>query len=138
MEAIIFVIGATVVFVALIFLSHRNREFDDPAAMDDKTILSAIAGQADWLEKQERLSMSNPGAPPPFGELADKRRDYILLLCSTLIARHPEPRNLFYNATKFAAKLEQEGQAHDLAIVNAVREKVFTDNGAFYVAKWTK
>jgi hypothetical protein len=135
MEAI--VVGVILVFAVAAFslLSDRSKGFTDPTTMTDKDILSAVAGQADWLEKQIH-HVAKFGGPEPHAELAEKRREYIVRLCETLVGRHPEPINLMYNATKRARQLEAEGVPHKTAVVQGVKQRMFEDNGYSYIARW--
>ena len=121
--------------VGIPFVVDRAKGFNDPTNMSDQDILSAIAGQADWLEKQLRHSLKFGGAEPR-PELAAKRREYIYRLCETLISRHPEPKHLLYHATKRAAQLEAEGKPHKASVVIGVKERLFAESGYTYMAKW--
>ena len=135
MEAAILIIVLLGAFALFSFFVDRAKGFTDPSSLSDKDILSAIAGQADWLEKQLR-HVAQHGGSEPYAELAEKRREYIFLLCETLISRHPDPINLMYNATKRVKQLESEGIPHRHAIVVGVKQRVFEDNGYVYMARW--
>lgn len=135
MEAIIFVIVVVVAIAAVRFVIDRAKGFADPSHMTDQEVLSAIAGQADWLEKQLH-HVAKFGGIQPYPELAERRREYIVTLCETLLSRHPEPINLMYNATKRARQLETEGVPHKTAVVQGVKQRMFEDNGYTYIARW--
>lgn len=117
------------------FLSRGSESFRDPGSMTDKAILSAIAGQADWLERQ-LMHVAKFGGKEPQENIAAKRREYIYRLCKTLIDRHPKPINTMYDATKRAAQLESEGVPHKTAVVQGVKQRLFAENGVNYMARW--
>lgn len=135
MEAIVLVGFVILIAVCLPLFLHNATVFKDPSGMTDQEILSAIAGQADWLERQA-LHVAKYGGSPPHADKADRRREYIFRLCEALVARHPEPKHLFYNATKRATQLQSEGVPHKRALVSAVKERLFADNGHVYRANW--
>lgn len=103
-------LGFVVVFGPVAFvlwLMFRSKEqFRDPKSLSDKESLSAIAGQADWLEKQ-LLHVAKFGGGEPQPAVAAKRREYIYQLCEALIARHPKPINTMYDATKRSYVLDK-------------------------------
>ena len=122
--------------VLIIWLLSRGSEsFRDPNSMNDKEILSAIAGQADWLEKQ-LIHVAKFGGKEPQPDIAAKRREYIYRLCKILVERHPKPINIMYDATKRAAQLESEGVPHKIAVVQGVKQRLFAENGVNYMARW--
>lgn len=135
MDATFVIVVLVLGIIAFLWIKDRAGGFTDPANLSDKDILSAIGGQADWLEKQ-LIHVAKHGGSEPYPELADKRREYIFHLCETLISRHPEPRNLMYNATKRAAQLEAEGASHEVAVVVGVKQALFEQNGHSYMARW--
>ena len=135
MDAMVLIGIVVILVIAIPFLLDRAKGFADPSEMSDKDILSAIAGQADWLERQAH-HVAKFGGAEPHTELAVGRRDYVYRLCEALVARHPEPKNLFYNATKRAAQLQADGMSREKAVVSAVKERLFADNGHFYIARW--
>jgi hypothetical protein len=122
--------------VALFRLVARSMgDFREPVSMSDKEILSAIAGQADWLERQLQHVMKFGGVAL-HSKRADRRREYIVSLCEQLISRHPQPINLLHHATKRAKQLEIEGLPRKVAVVQAVKQRLFAENGYTYLARW--
>lgn len=135
MELLGLAVIAVPAVLAIWFLSRAFEDFNDPADMSDQEILSAIAGQADWLERQ-LLHVTRYGGSEPSPEKAERRRQYIYRLCKTLVDRHPQPINLFYNATKRAAQLKAEGVSDKVAVIQGVKQRLFADNGVNYMARW--
>ncbi len=135
MEALGLIVILVPVGLLLWFLFRSSEDFKDPSDMSDQEILSAIAGQADWLEKQ-LFHVAKFGGAEPHPELAERRRQYIFRLSKTLISRHPQPINLFYNATKRASQLEADGVPHEVAVVQGVKQRLFEDNSINYIARW--
>ena len=135
MEALGLILLVGLIIVAFNFIADRANGFADPSRMTDKEILSAIAGQADWLEMQY-LHVLKFGGAEPHPDLAESRREYIVKLCEAIISRHPKPINLMYSATKCAKQLEDEGIAHKTAVVHGVKQRLFEDNGVSYRARW--
>jgi hypothetical protein len=135
MEAIVLVVVAIGAIAVIRFLLDRAKGFADPVGMTDQEVLAAIAGQAEWLERQLH-HVAQFGGKEPHPELAEKRREYIVRLCETLVSRHPQPRNLMYNATKRARQLEAEGVPHKVATVQGVKQSMFEDNGYTFLARW--
>lgn len=120
--------------------------FDDPKPMSNEQILSAIAGQADWLEKMSRSPIESQNAPS-IVELARKRRDYIGRLCLELLSREPaddalkypgasEAPNIFGEAAEYAKELVFSGVGSENAAVRAVKEKLFIPSGVSYPSNW--
>ena len=62
-----------------------GREFDDPQPMSNHHLVSAIAGQADWLEKMIRSPVESQRSSSIL-ELASKRRNYIARLCLEVVS----------------------------------------------------
>jgi hypothetical protein len=135
MDAVVLIGFVVLLVIAVRLLLNRAKGFVEPSGMSDEQILSAIAGQADWLERQA-LHVAKFGGNEPHSSTTTARREYIYRLCEALVMRHPAPRNLFYNATKRAAQLEAEGVPREKAVVSAVKERLFTESGHVYVAKW--
>lgn len=135
MESIILLIVLLVSVAGAKFVIDRVKGFANPASMSDKEILSAIAGQADWLERQLH-HVAKYGGAQPYPELAECRREYIVSLCEALLSRHAEPVNLMYNATKRARELEAEGVPRKTAVVQGVKQRLFEENGHTYIARW--
>ena len=135
MEAALVILLVVAVVFLFKFTADRSSGFRDPSGMKDEEILSAIAGQADWLEKQAS-HLAKFGGKEPHAELAKSRRQYIAQLCSTLLPRHQTESSIFYQASELAKKLESEGATHETANVQAVRKVAFEGNGYHYLASW--
>jgi len=76
------------------------------------------------------------GGEEPHPKLAEGRREYIFQLCEALISRHPDPTSALYSATASAQQLESEGLPHKHAVVVAVKQQLFAENGFTYLANW--
>ena len=138
-----------VVVVILFVLFGRKRTFDDPEPMSNHHLLSAIAGQADWLEKMGRSPLESQNNPS-IVEIARKRRGYIARLCLEVISRGvngPGPNelkypgatvapNIFEEVAQYAKELETTGTSKEVAAVKAVKEKLFVANGVIYPSRW--
>lgn len=123
------------IVVALWWVLARAGGFRNPTEMSDQEVLAAIAGQADWLERQRKHSMQFGGAEPHAG-IAAKRRAYLVQLCETLVSRHPEPKNLLYDAAKRAGELQSEGKSRSEAVASGVKQRLFAERGYHYQARW--
>jgi hypothetical protein len=146
-----YVVLLIVVVVITAFLMNRGRDFDDPKPMSNQHLLSAIAGQADWLEKMIRAPIESQNSPS-IVELAKKRRDYIARLCLEVISRgttdggannqelkYPGATtapNVFAEVSEYARELEAAGNTTENAATKAVKEKLFVPNGVFYPTRW--
>ena len=139
-------IGLVVVGVVLFMMFGGKKTFDDPRPMDNQRLLASIAGQADWLEKMSRSPIESQRSAS-IVELARKRRGYIAQLCMEVIARADRddgPKypgatrsiNPFSETAEYAKELEGKGINRDNAAVRAVKDKMFTPNGAIYPTSW--
>lgn len=141
MEIILFIIGAIVVFFVIRIFSSATASFDDPKPMSNQHLLSAIGGQADWLEKM-RAAPRETQQSPSIIELSRKRRNYIALLCLELLSRKQrgyviEEEGLsFPEAAKYAQELEAAGVSRENAAVRAVKEKLVAPSGFSYPSSW--
>ena len=140
-----------IVVVVAAFLMNRGRDFDDPKPMSNQHLLSAIAGQADWLEKMSRAPIESQNSKS-IVELAKKRRGYIARLCLEVVHRgatdggpdnqalkYPGANaapNVFAEVTEFAKELEAAGTSKENAATKAVKDKLFVPNGVFYPTRW--
>jgi len=120
--------------------------FDDPKPMSNEHLLSAIAGQADWLDKMVRSPIESQNSPS-IVELARKRRNYIAQLCVEVITRGEESGgekypgatkaiNVFSETTEYAKELESKEISKNNSAVRAVKEVLFKGNGVNYIANW--
>lgn len=117
--------------------------------MSNQHLLSAIAGQADWLEKMSRSPIESQNNPS-IVEIAKKRRAYISRLCLEVVSRGikgprpDEPKypgatvapNIFEEVVEYAKELEATGVSKDVAAVRSVKEKLFVANGVIYPSRW--
>lgn len=146
-----YVVLLIVVVVVAAFLMNRGRAFDDPKPMSNESLLSAIAGQADWIEKMSRAPIESQNSQS-IVELAKKRRGYIARLCLEVISRgatdggsnnqklkYPGATtapNVFAEVAEYAKALEAAGSKEEDAATKAVKEKLFVPNGVFYPSRW--
>lgn len=144
-------LGGILVIVVIIFILKAigggSQSFDDPKPMTDQHLLSAIAGQADWLEKMSRSPIETQQSAS-IVELSRKRRGYIARLCLEACARADKddgrPKypgathstNAFTDASDYAKELAASGVSGENAAVHAVKEKMFLPSGAFYPSRW--
>ncbi|WP_138512147.1 hypothetical protein [Rhodoferax bucti] len=144
---ILFVVVAVVIF----FFVNRGEDFDDPKPMTSQHLLSAIAGQADWLEKMSRAPIESKNSSS-IVELTKKRRGYIARLCMEVVSRgggdggstnqeHKYPGataaiNVFSETYAYAKELEASGTSKESAAIKAVKEKLFLPNGVLYPTRW--
>ena len=135
MEAALIVLVVIAAIIIYKFAADRSGGFRDPSGMSDEEILSAIAGQADWLEKQAS-HLAKFGGDEPHAELAKARRQYIGQLCIALLARHQAKNSTFIQASEMAKKLESEGKSSVVAHIQAVRKIAFEENGYRHFAAW--
>ena len=141
MEIIVLIV-AVVIVVA--FFMNRWRDFDDPKPMSNQHLLSAIAGQAEYLEKisaspYETQKMSS------IVELGKKRRNYMARLCLELLSRDTAENEIYPGASKgsrfpeaaqYAKELEATGVSKENAAVRAVKEKLVVPSGFIYPTRW--
>ena len=128
------------------FSSLFSREFDDPKTMSNEHLLAAIAGQADWLEKMSKSPLQTQ-ITPSIIELTKKRKNHIANLCLEVLSRdagdgkpmYPGATtslNIFEEATEKAKEIEATGISRENSAVRAVKDILFTQNGAFYPTDW--
>lgn len=145
------VVLLVVVVVAIAFFMNRERDFDDPKPMSNQHLLSAIAGQADWLEKMSRAPIESQNSSS-IVELTKKRRGYVARLCMEVVSRgagdggpnnqelkYPGATtalNVFSETYEYAKELETTGNSKENAATKAVKEKLFVPNGVFYPTRW--
>lgn len=150
MEAVVLVV-IVVIVIALFMRSWSSADFDDPKPMSNQHLLSAIAGQADWLEKMSRAPIESQNSASII-EIAKKRRGYIARLCLEVISRGgtdggPENRenkypgalgvgNVFSEVYEYAKELEVAGNSKENSAIKSVKEKLFKANGVFYPTRW--
>lgn len=150
MEAAILVV-IVVIVIALFMRSDSSKDFDDPKPMSNQHLLSAIAGQADWLEKMSRAPIESQNSPS-IVEIAKKRRGYIARLCLEVVSRGatdegPKNRenrypgalgelNVFSEVYEYARDLEAAGSDKENSAIKSVKEKLFKANGVFYPTRW--
>ncbi|TYC55266.1 hypothetical protein ETQ85_14725 [Zoogloea oleivorans] len=143
--------GILAIIVIIFFLKAIGRggsqTFDDPKPMTDQHLLSAIAGQADWLEKMSRSPIETQQSAS-IVELARKRRGYIAQLCLEACARADRDdgrpmylgatrsTNAFTEAADYAKELAAKGVSGENAAVRAVKEKMFIPSGVIYSSHW--
>jgi hypothetical protein len=141
--------GIIIIAVVIFFLKAigGGQSFDDPKPMTDQHLLSAIAGQADWLEKMSRSPIETQQSAS-IVELSRKRRGYIARLCLEACARADKDdgrpiypgatrsTNAFTEAADYAKELAASGVSGENAAVRAVKEKMFLPSGAFYPSRW--
>jgi hypothetical protein len=146
MEIVLLII---IVGVILFALFSGKKEFDDPQPMSNHHLLSAIAGQADWLEKMSRSPIESQNSPS-IVEIAMKRRGYISRLCLEVLSRgiagpgQNEPKypgatvalNIFEEVVEYVKELEATGISKEVAAVRSVKEKLFVANGVIYPSRW--
>ncbi|PKD37798.1 hypothetical protein CWO84_21310 [Methylomonas sp. Kb3] len=139
MTSLVFVITmlvtAFIVFKLLQFVLDRARGFDDPTTMEMQHLVSAIAGQADWIEKMR----SSPWETQQMSHIikqTNERKNYIARLCVEIVSRDGVDGQFFQEAAQYAKELELSGIAKDKAATQAVKEKLFTKNGFLYPSSW--
>ena len=131
--------------------NHGRGGFDDPKPMTNQHLLSAIAGQADWLEKMSRSPIESQNSPS-IVELARKRRNYVAHLCMEVVSRgatDDDPNNqklkypgatialnVFSEVCEYAKELEAAGNSKEHSAVKSVKERLFVANGVLYPARW--
>jgi hypothetical protein len=139
------------VIVVVAFFMNQEKDFDDPNPMSNAHLLSAIAGQADWLEKMSRTPIETQKSPSII-ELARKRRGYIARLCLEVISRgatdggHVKQElmypgatsapNIFSEVFEYAKELESAGNSKEHSAIKSVKEKLFEPSGVFYPTRW--
>lgn len=148
MEIMVLLIVAAVIIA---FFMNRGRDFDDPKSMSNQHLLSAIAGQADWLEKMSRAPIESQSSSP-IVDLANKRKGYLPRLCMEVVSRgagdggsnnqelkYPGATaalNVFSETCEYAKELEAAGTNKERAATKAVKEKLYVPNGVFYPTSW--
>ena len=147
MEIVIFLIFCGVVAAVVFLLATRFRGFDDPKPMSNHTLIAAIAGQADWLEKMSAAPVESQNSAS-IVELATKRRKYISRLCLEVLSRDSTMSQMKYpgatsampsvfsEAAQYAKELEAIGASKENSAVRAVKEKLFIANGLKYPSRW--
>jgi len=129
------------------FSNLFSRGFDDPKPMTNNQLISAIAGQANWLDKMIKSPFQSQQSPSIIN-LALKRRNYIAQLCQEVILRSNQdkgdtypgatkPINVFSETAEYAKQLESSGVIEKSANVQAVNKILFANNGVTYLADWT-
>lgn len=145
---IIFIIF--VIVIIFIIFNKRDKTFNDPASMDNQNILSAIAGQADWLEKYNSLITKTEtiDISGQSFKMAMNRKEYIAKLCIEAISRankddslkYPgatKSISLFYESFEYSKELETKGISKKNAAVRAIKEKIFIPSlGERYPSRW--
>lgn len=140
-----------VLLVVLAVLLKWGPGFDDPKSMTNSHLLSAIAGQADWLEKMSRAPIETQNSPS-IVKLAEKRRGYIARLCLEVVSRgesnternrkelmYPgasQSLNVFSEVSQYSRELQTDGYTKDSSAIKAVREKLFAASGVVYHTHW--
>ena len=128
------------------FSNLFSSDFDDPKPMSNQNLLSAIAGQADWLEKMERSPIETQRSTS-IVDLTKKRKNYIARMCLELLSRKASDDQLKYPGasvaisvfavpSSYARELENAGVSRENAAVRAIKEKLFIPSGATYYANW--
>lgn len=151
MEIVLLIIGAIVIFVVIRIFSNATASFDDPKPMSNQHLLSAIAGQADCLEKIRRAPIESQNSSSII-ELANKRKGYIARLCMEVVSRgasdggpnnqdlkYPGATtapNVFLETYEYAKELEASGNSKENAATKAVKEKLFVPNGVLFPSRW--
>lgn len=135
MQAILLIIAGIVLFFVFRFLLDRTKGFDDPKTMTRHHLVSAIAGQADWIEKM-RASPWESQQMPYIIKLTLERKNYLERLCVEVVSRDGEDGLVFYETAQYAKELESSGITKEKAAVRAVKEKLFDKSGVFYPSSW--
>lgn len=142
-----FFVIIVIIAVAVFLIFNGKQTFDDPGPMSNEHLMSAIAGQADWLEKM-RASPLESQKSPSIVELTKKRREYIAKLCIEAIARASRDNgpaypgatrsiNPFAEAAEYSKELEANGVSKEAAAVRAIKEKMFIPTlGQRYPTSW--
>ena len=145
------IFALVVVVMVVAFFLTRGRGFDDPKPMSNQHLLSAIAGQADWLEKMSRAPIESQNSPS-IVDLAKKRRGYIARLCLEVVSRgatdggsenqkykYPGAStapNVFSEVYEYAKELGAAGDSKESSAVKSVKKKLFVANGVVYPTRW--
>jgi hypothetical protein len=121
--------------------------FKDPKPMDNNTLISSIAGQADWLDKMARSPYETQNSKSIL-ELAAKRKTYLADLCMEVIARgeaedgglkYPgatKSINVFEETAELCNNLSTQNVTKRATAVRAVKKVLFEGNGVNYTADW--
>ena len=135
MDFIIFVaIVAITVFAYRVFDSN-NGSYKDPKMMNNKLLMSSIAGQAEWIDKMHR-SPFEVQVKPSIKELSIKRKLYIESLCREVIRRGSNGDDVFVDAYEYSMKLEDSGVSCGEAAMIAVRGRLFESSGVHFIGNW--
>lgn len=140
MEIFLLIIGLIVIFVVIRIFFNATASFDDPKPMSNQHLLSAIGGQADWLEKVR--ATPNENQQSSILALSKKRKHYIALLCLELLSRKQpayvtgDEEPTFPEAATYAKELESIGVSRENAAVRAVKEKLIAPSGFSYLSSW--
>ena len=143
------VILVVIVVIVFFLFAGMKKEFDDPKAMTNHQLVSAIAGQADWLEKMSRSPIASQ-SDTSIVEIARKRRGYIGKLCLEVVSRGldgPKPgeqkypgatkaSNVFAEVSEYAKAKEATGLTKEIAAMRAVKQKLIVENGLSYPTSW--
>ena len=144
MEIIFLIVGGIVLFILFRFFIGQAKGFDDPRPMSNQHLLSAIAGQADCLEKISS-SPYETQKMPSIVELGKKRRNYMARLCLELLSRDTAENEIYPGASKgpkfpeaaqYAKELEATGVSKENSAVRSVKEELFAPSGATYPSRW--
>ena len=132
---VFFVIVVLVIGFVIVKAASGSRDFDDPKPMSNEHLLSAIAGQADWLDKMIRAPFETQQTASIVA-IAQKRRGYIARLCLEVVSRGQAEGSVFNDAAMKAKELEASGISAEKAAVQVVRKDLFAASGATYIASW--
>lgn len=135
MEIVWLILGAIVLALVLPLVIVQSKGFDDPKGMTNHQLLSAIAGQADWIKKMHQAPAETQFSKSII-ELTFKRKNYIAQLCREVVSRDCAEGQIFFEVAQYAKELESSGVPPDKAVVRAVKEKLFNANGVVYSASW--
>lgn len=129
------ILSAFVVFYFIRFLKDRVRGFDNPTSMNRQHLVSAIAGQAEWIEKMRAAPWETQQMSHIIKQ-THNRKSYIARLCVEVISRDGEDGQIFYETAQRAKELELSGIGKENAAMSAVKEILFNKNGVFYPSSW--
>lgn len=134
MEVIIFLAIVCGALFILNSLGSKKEIFDDPQGMSNHHLISAIAGQADWLEKMNLAPLESQQSPSII-DIAKKRRHYIARLCLEVVSRG-DVQSVFTETLQKYRQYEVGGLDKENAALRAVKEVLFVPNGLFYPTSW--
>lgn len=132
---VFFVIVVLIIGFVVVKFASANKDFDDPKPMSNEHLLSAIAGQADWLDKMSRSPFETQRTAS-IVELTHKRRGYITRLCMEVVFRGQSNGNVFHDAAIKAKELESSGNSPEKAATQAVKKELFAASGISYISTW--